>query len=111
MTAEIERGEEDTTPRTGYLQAHSRGGAIWQMESRASAHLTKVDALRRPHGGVDRGALRLTAGVMPVSGGYRHEFGEEMTSVFHDEQKALSPAMAGRSASTGANFVRLLSGV
>ncbi len=44
-------------------------------------------------------------------GSYRHEFGEEMTSVFHDAQSALPPALAGKIGFYGREFCGLLSGV
>jgi len=38
-------------------------------------------------------------------GSYRHDFGEEMTSVFRDACCALPPALAAKISFYGANFV------
>ena len=43
-------------------------------------------------------------------GSYRHEFGEEMTSVFHDARSALPPALAAKISFYRREFCGLLSG-
>jgi hypothetical protein len=43
-------------------------------------------------------------------GSYRHEFGEEMTSVFHEARSALPPALAAKISFYQREFSGLLSG-